>query len=107
MTAPDYTKLIDTEMWAFIDKVDACYPPGVVDMINEQQRGVYNDMCAVFYQGRPDGVQVRDEDWGGVACRRYEIVEHDVTVIYYHGGGFVWTAMMMSVLKFAIVQDTA
>lgn len=89
MTAPDYRNLIDPEMWAFIDKLDACYPPGVVDMDIAGQRRIYDDMCNVFYQGRPDGVRVRDQDCGGVSCRRYEVAESDVTVIYYHGGGFV------------------
>ncbi|MGC1497891.1 MAG: alpha/beta hydrolase fold domain-containing protein [Sulfitobacter sp.] len=89
MTPPNYRALIDTEMWAFIDLLDGTYPPGVVDMTIVQQRAVYNDMCQVFYQGRPVGVEVYDEDHGGVACRRYQVGPSDVTVIYYHGGGFV------------------
>ena len=30
-----------------------------------------------------------DEAYGGVPCRRYEVGECAVTVVYYHGGGFV------------------
>jgi len=89
MTAPDYRALIDAEIWAFIDRLDACYPPGVVEMDIAGQRAVYDDMCKVFDQGRPEGVTVWDETHGGVPCRRYEGGTSAVTVIYYHGGGFV------------------
>ncbi len=89
MISPDYRALIDAEMWAFIERVDGTYPPGVVDMTIAEQRAVYNNMCKVFYQGRPAGVDVHDEDQGGVLCRRYETGTTDTTVIYYHGGGFV------------------
>lgn len=90
MSAADYKALIDAEMWAYIDKVDACYPPGAVDLGVAGQRRVYDDMCAVFYQGRPPEVRVQDEPYGGVACRRYETKPQcDTTVIYLHGGGFV------------------
>lgn len=89
MSGTDYRALIDDEVWAYIDKVDACYPPDAVGLDIAGQRRVYDDMCRVFYQGRPDGVSVRDELHGGVHCRRYETGQTDVTVIYYHGGGFV------------------
>lgn len=89
MSTPDYDSLIDEDMWAYIRKVDACYPPNAVDLDIAGQRAVYDDMCSVFYQGRPEGVQVWDEPHGGVACRRYEVRQAATTVIYYHGGGFV------------------
>ena len=89
MSGPDYVSLIDEDMWAYIRKVDACYPPNAVELDIAGQRAVYDEMCAVFYQGRPDGVQVWDEPHGGVPCRCYEAGEAAVTVIYYHGGGFV------------------
>ena len=89
VSGADYAALIDDEMWAYIDKVDACYPPGAVDLDIAGQRRVYDDMCRVFYLGRPKGVVVKDKPYGGVPCRRYEVRASDVTVIYYHGGGFV------------------
>ena len=89
MRTPDYRRLIDAEMWAFIERLDSTYPPGAVDLTIAEQRDVYDGMCKVFYQGRPEGVQVCDEPHGGVPCRRYEASNSDVTVIYYHGGGFV------------------
>ncbi len=89
MNPPDYRRLIDAEMWAFIEKLDGSYPPGAVDRTIAEQRDIYNAMCRVFYQGRPADVQVWDEDQGGVACRRYEVGPSAVTVVYHHGGGFV------------------
>lgn len=89
MNAPDYHSLIDAEMWAYIQKVDACYPADAVDLDIAGQRAVYDAMCRVFYQGRPDGIAVKDFTSGGVPCRLYETGQSDTTVIYYHGGGFV------------------
>lgn len=89
MTETDYKTLIDAQMWDYIARVDACYPPGAVELSVKEQRAIYDAMCKVFYQGRPAGVTVTDEDHGGVPCRRYEKGPSEVTVIYYHGGGFV------------------
>ena len=89
MSEADYRQLIDAEMWAYIEKVDACYPADAVDFTVDEQRTVYNGMARLFNQGRPDSITVWDEAHGGVPCRRYEVAPSDVTVIYYHGGGFV------------------
>jgi acetyl esterase len=89
MNAPDYKTLIDAEIWAYMDRLDAAYPPDAVTLSVADQRRVYDDMCAVFYEGRPDGVTVTDAPFGGLPCRRYETGQSAVTVVYYHGGGFV------------------
>lgn len=85
----DYGLLLDDEVRAYIARGAEFYPPHAVDLDIAQQRAVYDNMCAAFHAGRPDGVEVWDEPYGGVPCRRYEAGETDVTVIYYHGGGFV------------------
>jgi acetyl esterase len=85
----DYSRLIDAEIWAYINKLDATYPPDAVALSIEGQRQVYDDMCRVFHQPRPEGVAVVDRPYGGVACRMYARGESDVSVVYYHGGGFV------------------
>ena len=86
----DYKTLIDDEMWAYIHKLDSSYPPDAVAFSVEEQRAFYDRMCAMFRAPRPANVVSVDETYGGVACRRYEAdVESDVTVVYYHGGGFV------------------
>ena len=89
MSQPDYRSLIDAEMWAYIDRFDATYPPDAVDLPIEGQRDVYDAMCKIFHQPRPPGVAVSDRAFGGVPCRVYEVPDSHVTVVYYHGGGFV------------------
>ena len=85
----NYRELLDPEIWAYMDRSDTFYPPNAVELSVAGQREVYNAMCAAFHAGRPEGVAVTDEPHGGVPCRRYEVAASDVTVIYYHGGGFV------------------
>ncbi|MCX7564759.1 alpha/beta hydrolase [Sulfitobacter sp. F26169L] len=89
MSGPDYSKLLDDEVRAYIARGAEFYPPDAVDLTIAQQRAVYDDMCAAFHAGRPEGVETWDEPHGGVPCRRYEVGPSDVTLIYYHGGGFV------------------
>jgi acetyl esterase len=89
LTKTDYTQLIDEETWAYINRLDAAYPPNAVDFTIAEQRQFYDKMCAVFNQGRPEGVTVTDMPFGGVSCRKYEAGPSEVTVVYYHGGGFV------------------
>ena len=85
----DYTVLIDDEVWAYIRRTDSFYPPDAVDLSVDEQRKVYDRMCAAFRAPRPEGVMSWDESYGGVSCRRYEVSASDVTVVYYHGGGSV------------------
>ncbi len=85
----DYDLLLDDEVRAYIARGAEFYPPHAVDLDIAQQRAVYDKMCAAFHGGRPEGVSVRDETFGGVPCRRYEVGATDTTLIYYHGGGFV------------------
>ena len=86
---PDYGLLLDDEVRAYIAKGAEFYPPNAVDLTVADQREVYDNMCAAFHGGRPEGVQTWDETFGGVPCRRYEAGAADVTLVYYHGGGFV------------------
>lgn len=86
----DYGKLIDSETWAFIERTNSYYPPDTAGYSIEQQRAVYDRMCAAFHAGRPAGVTVDDGMMDGVLARRYRAGgESDVTVAYFHGGGFV------------------
>lgn len=89
MSDTDYSRLIDAQTWAYIAKLDAAYPPGAVEMTIPEQRQVYDDMCRLFDQGRPEGITLRDIPYGAVPCRLYEKNSAAATVLYYHGGGFV------------------
>ncbi|MCR9127435.1 MAG: alpha/beta hydrolase [Rhodobacteraceae bacterium] len=85
----DYAQLLDNEVRAFLARSDTFYPPDAVKLTIADQRRVYDDMCAAFRQPRPASVQVRDETAGNVPCRIYEKGPCKVSVIYFHGGGFV------------------
>lgn len=85
----DYARLIDEETWAFIRETGTYYPPDAVTLSVEEQRAVYDRMCRAFHQGYPEGVRVEDISAEGVPCRLYETGTPDVTVVYFHGGGFV------------------
>jgi len=85
----DYGTLIDDETWAFIHKTAEFYPPDATEMSIAQQRRVYDAMCRAFMQERPRGVTSRDRAYNGVPVRIYETGKPDVTVMFFHGGGFV------------------
>ncbi|MBT9244259.1 alpha/beta hydrolase [Gemmobacter fulvus] len=89
MTNPDYQTLIDAPTWAFIRETESWYPPDAVGLTIAQQRAVYDRMCAAFHAPHPAGVAVRDLAFGSVPCRLYESGQALVTVMYFHGGGFV------------------
>ena len=89
MSIADYSRLLDAEMWAYIRRLDATYPPDAVSLDIAGQRRLYDEMCALFRQPRPVGVAVTDRPYGGVPCREYRSTDAAVTVVYYHGGGFV------------------
>ena len=85
----DYQKLIDAETWAFIEKTAEFYPPDTATYGVEDQRRIYDEMCAGFRVEYPIGVSANDREYGGVPCRHYTSGTSDVVVMYYHGGGFV------------------
>ena len=65
MSQTDYQRLIDAETWAYIDLLDASYPPGAVEMTIAEQRAAYDTMCRVFQRPRPAGVVTTDQAFGG------------------------------------------
>ncbi|TIS99272.1 alpha/beta hydrolase [Mesorhizobium sp.] len=89
-----YAPLLDPALWAYIDRVNAWYPPEM-DLPVDKQRAVYDAMCRAFHAGTPAGVEASD---GAVAAgdhaipiRRYQLAGKapQAMVVYYHGGGFV------------------
>jgi acetyl esterase len=89
----DYSRLIDAQIWAFIERTNSYYPPDAVGLSIEGQREVYDRMCAAFRMERP--ADVRCEDMAITAAahpvpvRIYESRGRPVTVVYFHGGGYV------------------
>ncbi len=85
----DYERLIDEDTWAFIRRTAETYPDDAVDLTIEDQRRVYDAMCAEFRQPRPGGVETEDRHADGVPVRVYTAGDPTRTVVYLHGGGFV------------------
>jgi acetyl esterase len=86
---PDYQNLIDEETWRFIEATSAHYPANSVSFSIAEQRAVYDRMCQAFFAGYPEGISTQDVPLGGVPCRVYSTGRCAVTVVYFHGGGFV------------------
>ncbi len=92
MTATDYQSLIDAPTWGFIAATNAHYPPDTATLGIDEQRAIYDTMCAAFAKGHPSGVHSHDAARAGVPCRHYTCdgaATGQPTVIYFHGGGFV------------------
>lgn len=93
--AADYSKLIDAETWAFIERTNSYYPPDTVDYTVQEQRAIYDRMCREFHSGYPAGVTAGtgpvEDPAGDVQCRVYRRDNPDnaAAVMYLHGGGFI------------------
>ncbi|WP_157015662.1 alpha/beta hydrolase [Mesorhizobium xinjiangense] len=91
----DYSKLIDAETWAFIDRTNAFYPPDTTDYTIDQQRAVYDRMCREFFAGYPDSVTAEttavETAAHDITIRIYRSATagHSAVVLYFHGGGFI------------------
>jgi acetyl esterase len=90
-----YAALLDPELWDYIDKVNSWYPPEIVAAPIAEQRSLYNQMCAAFHRGHPEGVRSSDglvaAATHAIPVRRYRMANRiaAAVVVYYHGGGFV------------------
>jgi acetyl esterase len=93
--ATDYSKLIDAETWAFIERTNAYYPPDTIDYTIAQQREIYDRMCREFFAGYPGGVSAQDSGietpTHAIPIRIYRTAAPDssAVVLYFHGGGFI------------------
>ncbi|NGO50862.1 alpha/beta hydrolase [Allomesorhizobium camelthorni] len=93
--APDYRKLLDAEMWAFIDRIYGFYPPEAIDWPIGKNREVYDRMSRAFHAGRPAGVGAETTaiiaPTHRIPIRIYRSAAPDASaiVLYFHGGGFI------------------
>ncbi|MCA0026217.1 MULTISPECIES: alpha/beta hydrolase [unclassified Mesorhizobium] len=90
----DYSKLIDAETQAFIERTNSYYPPDTIDYTIAEQREIYDRMCREFFAGYPEGVTAETTAIAGPACnisiRIYRSApQAAATVLYCHGGGFI------------------
>jgi acetyl esterase len=90
-----YETRLDPALWAYIDAVNAWYPPEILGLPIDKQRAVYDRMSRAFHQGRPSGVKASDRLIAAagrdIPVRRYQRAGNaaKAMVIYYHGGGFI------------------
>ena len=91
----DYTKLIDAETWAFIERTNSYYPPDTIDYTVAQQREIYDRMCREFFAGYPHSVTADTTaipaSGRDVPVRIYRLAGKvpQAVVLYFHGGGFI------------------
>ncbi|TYR30286.1 alpha/beta hydrolase [Mesorhizobium microcysteis] len=89
---PDYSKLIDAETWAFIERTNSFYPADTVDHGIGEQRAIYDRMCREFHAGYPENVTAETMSIGGrIPVRIYRRAQPDnaAVVLYFHGGGCI------------------
>jgi acetyl esterase len=91
----DYQRLIDPDIWAFIEKTGTFYPADGTDYTVARRREIYDRMCRAFFSGYPEGVSAENKTIAlkgrKIAVRRYRAMRYDAhaLVVYFHGGGFV------------------
>ena len=91
----DYTKLLDAETWAFIERTNSFYPPDTIDYTVAEQRAVYDRMCQAFHAGYPETVTAETTKIAApgreIPIRVYRRENPDPTavIVYYHGGGYI------------------
>ena len=88
------TEITDPEVLAFIERTGQFYQEGKINRPIPERRRRYEAMAAAFRQPRPEGLTVTDETVEGpagpVPQRRYLAeAPRPVTVLYFHGGGFM------------------
>lgn len=95
MTRGKYETRLAPELWAYIDAVNAWYPPEILGLPIDKQRAVYDRMSRAFHQGRPPGVTASESVIAAagrdIPIRRYRLAgaAAKAMVLYYHGGGFI------------------
>lgn len=91
----DYTKLIDAETWAFIERTNSYYPPDTIDYTIAEQRGIYDRLCREFFAGYPESVTAQTTVTAtpshDIPIRIYRTAapQSAAMVLYFHGGGFI------------------
>jgi len=98
MRREDYASLIEADYRDYIERVNAWFPAGLSRQPLNEQRAVYERMCAAFHPGRQPHVEVADDAVaaGGatIAVRRYAAAARPrAAIVYFHGGGFVFGSL--------------
>ena len=91
----NYEALLDAEVLAFVDKMNALYTEPAVGQPMAERRALYKRMCRAFEVEPPAGVRARTFSLatanGALPVRTYRHAAATAslpTVLYFHGGGF-------------------
>lgn len=91
----DYTDLLDSETWAFVERTNSFYPPDTIDYTIVEQREIYDRMCREFHAGYPAGLATEttaiSTPTHDIPIRIYRAAQPDAAamMLYFHGGGFM------------------
>jgi acetyl esterase len=91
LSQSDYQRLIQPDVWAYINACADFYPADAVNFSVQEQRSYYNALCQAMAQPRPAGISSQDRAVAGVPTRCYQPSARNqaATLVYFHGGGFV------------------
>lgn len=79
---------LDAQTRAFVRRIEALAPTDEVPDV-AMLRAAFDTMCRADRSDLPEGVTSRDMMAGEVPCRVYTAGDPTVSVVYFHGGGFV------------------
>lgn len=88
---PEYHKLLDDEMIAFIEAVKTATPDLPEHPQADDYRDAYLEMCRYFAAPVPDGMVIEDAEIASRPTQHYRpaTIDNDSLIVYFHGGGFV------------------
>ncbi|MGQ2903145.1 MAG: alpha/beta hydrolase fold domain-containing protein [Neoaquamicrobium sediminum] len=97
MSALDrYRHLLDADLAAFIEAHERGFPPDLDAQPLDRQRAVYGEMCRAFHAPTPADIEILDTALEfperTIRLRIYRPLGRKgvATVLYFHGGGFVF-----------------
>ncbi|MBX9464656.1 MAG: alpha/beta hydrolase [Aquamicrobium sp.] len=97
MSALDrYRHLLDADLAAFIEAHERGFPPDLDTQPLDRQRVVYGEMCRAFHAPTPADIEILDTALEfpdrAIRLRIYRPLGRKgvATVLYFHGGGFVF-----------------
>jgi len=85
-------RIDDQEILSFIEKTEQFYPADANLASAQENRRLYDAMCAAFRQPRPATITVEERQINHVPIRIYrprQISPQAPEILYAHGGGFV------------------
>jgi acetyl esterase len=85
-----YSKVLDSEIFNFVNKCESFYPNDGEVHSKEVQRESYNRLCNFFKVENPIQISTYDFKLSGTKLRKYTPKSYSDRIVFYiHGGGWV------------------